>query len=91
MNDFQIDARKWQFLNNPETYAKSAQGIAAGIKPEPLQRQFITVKEILKRFQDGRGVLLADDVGLGKTTVGALVAWVLACQGKRVRPPETTE
>ncbi len=85
MNDFQIDARKWQFLNNPETYANSAQGIAAGIKPEPLQRQFITVKEILKRFQDGRGVLLADDVGLGKTTVGALVAWVLACQGKRVR------
>ncbi|MDR2881043.1 MAG: DEAD/DEAH box helicase family protein, partial [Azoarcus sp.] len=31
------------------------------------------------------GVLLADDVGLGKTTVGALVAWVFACQGKRVR------
>ena len=30
-------------------------------------------------------MLLADDVGLGKTTVGALVAWVVACQNKRVR------
>ena len=30
-------------------------------------------------------MLLADDVGLGKTTVSALVAWVIACQDKRVR------
>ena len=85
MNDFQIDARRWRFLDNPGAYAQSREGIAAGIKTEPLQRQFITAKEILKRFRDGRGVLLADDVGLGKTTVGALVAWIAACQDKRVR------
>lgn len=85
MNDFQIDARRWRFLDSPGAYAQSREGIAAGIKAEPLQRQFITTKEILKRFKDGRGVLLADDVGLGKTTVGALVAWVVASQDKRVR------
>lgn len=85
MNDFQLDARKWRLLDRPAAYAKSREGVAAEIKSEPLQRQFITAKEILRRFKDGRGVLLADDVGLGKTTVGALVAWVVACQGKRVR------
>ena len=30
-----------------------------------------------------RGILLADDVGLGKTTVAALVAWVVASAGER--------
>ena len=85
MNDFQLDARKWRFLNNPVAYARTREAVAKEIEPEPLKRQFITTKEILKRFKDGRGVLLADDVGLGKTTVGALVAWVVACQGKRVR------
>ncbi len=82
MNDFQIDARKWRFLENPDRYI--AQG-ASDLQVEPLRRQFNTAKEILARLADGRGVLLADDVGLGKTTVGALVAWVVASQGKRVR------
>ncbi len=80
MDDFQLDARKWKFLDNHVPYSKGA-----GLKSETLKRQFATVKEILTRFKDGRGVLLADDVGLGKTTVGALVAWVVACQDKRVR------
>lgn len=82
MDDLQIDARKWRFLDNPAGYIH---GKESTFKIEPLKRQFLTAKEILSRFKDGRGVLLADDVGLGKTTVGALVAWVLACQGKRVR------
>lgn len=85
MDDFQMDARKWRFLDRPAAYANSREGVAAKIKAEPLQRQFITAKEILKRFKDGHGVLLADDVGLGKTTVGALVAWIAASQDKRVR------
>ena len=72
MNDFQLDARKWRFLDRPTAYAQSREGMAAGIKSAPLQRQFLTVKEVLSRFKDGRGVVLADDVGLGKTTVGAL-------------------
>ena len=82
MDDFQIDARKWRFLDNPARYIECETG---GLQLEPLKRQFKTAKEILLRLADGRGVLLADDVGLGKTTVGALVAWVVACQNKRVR------
>lgn len=82
MNDFQIDARRWRFLDNPARYIERESG---GLQVEPLTRQFKTAKEILARLASGRGVLLADDVGLGKTTVGALVAWVVACQDKRVR------
>lgn len=82
MDDFQLDARKWRFLNNPGRYLREATG---GLHVEPLKRQFRTAKDILARFVDGRGVLLADDVGLGKTTIGALVAWAVACQNKRVR------
>lgn len=80
--DFQIDARKYRFLDNPSRYIERKTG---GLQVEPLKRQFKTAKEILVRLASGRGVLLADDVGLGKTTVSALVAWVVACQDKRVR------
>ena len=82
MDGFQIDARRWRFLDNPARYIEHESG---GLQVEPLTRQFKTAKEILTRLASGRGVLLADDVGLGKTTVGALVAWVVACQDKRVR------
>jgi hypothetical protein len=82
MDDFQIDARKWSFLDHPASYLERE---VNGLLVEPLTRQFRTAKEILDRLASGRGVLLADDVGLGKTTVGALVAWVVACQDKRVR------
>ena len=82
MNGFQIDARRWRFLDNPARYIEHERG---GLQVEPLTRQFKTAKEILARLASGRGVLLADDVGLGKTTVGALVAWVVACQDRRVR------
>jgi hypothetical protein len=82
MDGFQMDARCWRFLDNPARYIEHESG---GLQVEPLTRQFKTAKEILARLASGRGVLLADDVGLGKTTVGALVAWVVACQDKRVR------
>lgn len=81
-DDFKIDARRYRFLDKPARYIKRD---TSGLELKPLKRQFKTVKEILLRFANGRGVLLADDVGLGKTTVGALVAWVVACQDKRVR------
>lgn len=81
-DDFQIDARRWRFLDKPAQYIKDESG---GLQVEPLKRQFKTAKDILARLQVRRGVLLADDVGLGKTTVGALVAWAVACQDKRVR------
>lgn len=82
MDDFEIDAAQWSFLDHPDRYIKQESG---GLRIEPLKRQFDTAKDILARLADGRGVLLADDVGLGKTTVGALVAWAVACQNKRVR------
>jgi ERCC4-related helicase len=82
MDDFKIDARKWRFLSRPDSYIECVTG---ELQIEPLKRQFKTVKNILLRLADRHGVLLADDVGLGKTTVGALVAWIIACQDKRVR------
>lgn len=62
----------------------------------PTKRQMATAFEILRRLkrvrptsspgtERQRGVLLADDVGLGKTAVGALVAGVFAGSGFRVR------
>ena len=82
MDYFKIDTSKWSFLDNPDGYIEHE---SSGLMLEPLKRQFKTAAEILSRFSDGRGVLLADDVGLGKTTVAALVAWVVASQGMRVR------
>jgi hypothetical protein len=63
---------------------------------EPTRRQMRTALEIIRRLKRPtvgsasapprrRGVLLADDVGLGKTTVGALVAGIFAGRGFRVR------
>lgn len=82
MDDFHIDPRQWRFLDSPARYIERGN---AGLELGPLTRQFRTAREILVRFADRHGILLADDVGLGKTTVGALVAWVTACQGMRVR------
>lgn len=64
--------------------------------PAPTERQMATAFEILRRLkrvcqtgstgvQRQKGVLLADDVGLGKTAVGAYVAGVFAGSGFRVR------
>ncbi len=55
------------------------------LEPESTVRQFKTAFEILERLRRQRGVLLADDVGLGKTTVAALCALATARAGKRVR------
>jgi len=87
MNQLKLDARKWRFLDNPHQHHENSGG---DLMLAPLIRQFGTAKEILARLQKPpaprqRGVLLADDVGLGKTTVGALVAWAFAMQGRSVR------
>ncbi len=61
------------------------------LAPESTRRQFVTAADILVRLNGSlgeptrRGLLLADDVGLGKTTVAALVAWVVASSGEGVR------
>ena len=75
-----IRANQWRFLSDPDQYVRASKGSSRELAPESTRRQFLTAKEILSRIAatDGleaqRGVLLADDVGLGKTTVAALVA-----------------
>ena len=44
------------------------------IEPEDARRQMLTATEILKRFDDQPGVILADEVGMGKTYVALAVA-----------------
>ncbi|RKG90108.1 DEAD/DEAH box helicase [Corallococcus sp. CA049B] len=85
-----VDGRCWKFLQYPESYCEASARSTRPLAIEPTRRQFATAAAILSRLSgsDGRqvgGVLLADDVGLGKTTVAALVAWVVAGQGGTVR------
>ena len=54
--------------------------------PTTTRRQLATAHEILDRMNNGQqGVLLADNVGLGKTTVAAFCALLFAGSAKRVR------
>lgn len=87
-----IHAKAWEFLrgNNANAYVtcykRHRQDGWKQLAPATTKRQFATAKEILDRMNQGqRGVLLADDVGLGKTTVAALCALVFAGKCKSVR------
>jgi len=81
-----LSATQWRFLSNAQKYVDASGG---RLLLESTRRQFLTARDILARL-DGcngesprSGVLLADDVGLGKTTVAALVAWIIASAGKQ--------
>src|SRR5665811_1093856 len=81
-----LSATQWRFLSNAQKYVDASGG---RLLLESTRRQFLTARAILARL-DGcngesprSGVLLADDVGLGKTTVAALVAWIIASAGKQ--------
>lgn len=83
-----INAHSWKFLSQPEKYQQEwhrSHPVALPLLPEATTRQMRTAAEILDRFRDQFGLLLADDVGLGKTLVAVLVAGVFAAQGQRVR------
>ena len=81
-----LSANQWQFLNEPDRYVDASR---RRLLPESTRRQFQTARDIMRRLNGSygdratRGLLLADDVGLGKTTVAALVAWVFACAGQK--------
>jgi hypothetical protein len=86
-----LSANQWQFLGDRgvQRYVDASGG---KLLLESTRRQFLTARDILARLNGSqgekarRGILLADDAGLGKTTVAALVAWVVASAGeKRVR------
>lgn len=84
-----FSATQWRFLANPKKYVVASEFTDRPLLFESAQRQFLTACDILARLggccgEPSRGgVLLADDVGLGKTTVAALVAWVFASAGEK--------
>lgn len=84
-----LSANQWQFLCAPDAYAEASNRAGRKLVPESTRRQFVTARDILARLNGSygekgcRGIMLADDVGLGKTTVAALVAWVVASAGER--------
>lgn len=87
-----MDARSWRFLNERfaaryiQAYDKLREKGWTTLEKATTERQFRTARDILDRLNDGqKGVLLADDVGLGKTTVAALCALVVAGKQGRVR------
>ncbi len=86
-----LSANQWQFLSAPDRYVEASQGSRRPLDLESTRRQFRTARDILARLngshgeEQRRGILLADDVGLGKTTVAALVAWVVASAGEKRR------
>jgi len=84
-----LSANQWQFLSAPDKYVDASTRSDRKLVLESTRRQFLTARDILARLngsygdESRRGILLADDVGLGKTTVAALVAWVVASAGER--------
>lgn len=84
-----LSANQWQFLSASESYVEASNRAGRKLVMESTRRQFQTARDILARLNGSygenpqRGIMLADDVGLGKTTVAALVAWVVASAGER--------
>jgi hypothetical protein len=84
-----LSSKQWQFLLAPERYVRASCHSDRPLVTESTRRQFMTARDILTRLngtnghEARRGILLADDVGLGKTTVAALVAWVVASAGEK--------
>lgn len=83
-----LRAQQWQFLTNPDAYIRASADGGRVLAADSTRRQFDTAADILVRLNGSlgerarRGLLLADDVGLGKTAVAALVAWVVASAGE---------
>ena len=90
-----ISVNSWEFLSQTERYRREWKRVhskAPKLLPHAARRQMQTASEILNRLRGQFGLLLADDVGLGKTLIAVLVAGVFAGTGKRVRilaPNET--
>ena len=87
VDSLKMSAKQWHFLSDPKGYVKASESRALILAST--RRQFKTVQDILARLNGSfgqepkRGLLLADDVGLGKTSIGALVAWVIASAGEK--------
>ena len=53
------------------------------VQPADQERQQLEAEEILKRLRRQPGVVLADEVGMGKTFVALAVAYTVATQSRR--------
>lgn len=86
-NKYIFKKETWSFLKFPDRYIDewNTANYPRKLIPCSTKREFQTAADILTRLMDKKGILLADDVGLGKTTIAALVAWVFAGNGKSVR------
>jgi ERCC4-related helicase len=86
-----INRHTWRFLKNSRwrsEFVKSFntvhQGIGRKYQAAAASRQMRTAYAILDRLKGQKGLLLADDVGTGKTTVAAWVILAFVKSGKSV-------
>jgi hypothetical protein len=68
------------FLNGIDVH------VPGRITPEDAERQTVTARAILQRFKNRPGVVLADEVGMGKTFVSLAVAASVALSDASRRP-----
>jgi hypothetical protein len=87
-----ISRHNWKFLCNTRwrrrfiaSFDATHEGIGRQLAPPATARQMRTASAILDRLRAQKGILLADDVGTGKTTVAAWVILVFALQSKDIR------
>ena len=78
MNEHSIRFLTEHLLRNAKIFGQRADGPMQAV---PLRRQMLTAHRVLRDLfcragSNVPGYLVADEVGLGKTTVGAIVAWV---------------
>ena len=86
-----IDGRTWQFLKKRSWHSKFVrsfnavhQGRGRQYQAAAAWRQMRTGHAILDHFKTQKGLLLADDVGTGKTTTAAWVILAFIKNGKTV-------
>jgi len=70
----------YNYNDNIDLYVKGK------IQEDDALRQGITARQILKRLQNQPGLILADEVGMGKTFVALAVALSVALKNRKVKP-----
>ena len=90
-SSIEVNAHSWKFLWKAHwrkefirTFNRVHHGIGKKCLPAATPRQMRTAAAILNRLKGHKGLLLADDVGTGKTTVAAWVILVFAKGGRSV-------
>ncbi|HEY3353390.1 MAG TPA: DEAD/DEAH box helicase [Polyangia bacterium] len=80
-----LDLRRLAFLRQDLDVDEVSATLGQLVQAATLRRQRRTALAVLRAFRNQKpGVLLGDDVGLGKTWIGAIVAVAFAAQGLKV-------